>query len=340
MELREPPRPLTSWLLLGPALWLVGCAAEREVLRPEEPRPPVETRSSVDRAVATTGDVMTYRVTVDYDEDYEIDVPEPGADIAGFRIIDLGREEPRREAGRVIDERWYRLRADLVGSYVLPPVTVGYRPRAPGGVREKGEAPGEPETPFETVETSAIFMEVESVLPAEGGVDDIRDLKPLRRIRRPLPWGWIAGGVIALLLLAAGVGYLRRRRRELEMPPVPPHELAFRALEALRRADFDDPEAVRRFHFAISEVVRTYVEGRFGLNATDLTTEEILAGLDTLPDLGEEEGVTLRRFLLDTDRVKFADHSASKREIEHSYEGALSFVEATKTVVRPGEAVA
>ena len=38
----------------------------------------------------------------------------------------------------------------------------------------------------------------------------------------------------------------------------------------------------------------------------------------------------LRRFLLETDRVKFAAHEASDEEIREAYEDALSFVESTR----------
>ena len=300
----------------------------------DEPRPPVETRSRVDRAVATTGDVITYSVTVDYDPAYEVEIPEPGAEIAGFRIIDVGREEPRDVRGRRVEERWYKLRADLVGSYVLPPVTVTYREAGPPdgpaeGVEEAGAAEaGEAEA--QTVETSEIFIEVESVLPADGEVTDIRDLKPLRQIERPAPWWWYAAAGAAVVLALAAFLLWRRRREPAAAPPRPAHEIAFEALERLRHTDFDDLDAMRRFHFEISEVVRAYVEGRFGLNATDLTTEEIFDHLGELAELDGESNRRLRLFLIATDRVKFAAHEPPEEEIGETYEGALSFVEATR----------
>jgi hypothetical protein len=328
-------------------LLLVACAQpspDAEAISDAEqaPKAPVETSSRVDRAVATTGDVITYTVSVDYDPAYEVELPETGADIAGFRIIDVGSEEPREEGGRRILERWYKLRADLVGSYVLPPVEVVYRPATPAGAEaaaagDAGEPAEAPET--QSVRTSEIFIEVQSVLPEGSEVTDIRGLKPLHHVETPTPWWlWAAAGGGGVLLALCGVLLWRRLRRKVEAPPRPAHEIAFEALARLRDTDFEDLEAMRRFHFEISEVIRAYVENRFTLNATDLTTEEIVGALDELRGLAGDDGERLRHFLAATDRVKFAAYEPSEAEIEGTYEGALSFVEATRE--RPDAAIA
>ncbi len=331
------------WLIL---LFLLASACGQPPAEVEGPAggeraqlTPVETRSRVDRAVATTGDVITYTVTVDHDPGYQVELPETGADIAGFRIIDVGSEEPREADGRRILERWYKLRADLVGSYVLPPVEVAYRPIPDSEQPEDGagDAGDEAGGGFDTVQTSEIFIEVESVLPEDGEVTGIRGLKPLRQVQAPTPWWlWALAGAGAVLLVVLGVWLRRRRRRQRSVPPRPAHEIAFEALARLRETDFEDAQEMRRFHFEISEVVRGYVENRFTLNATDLTTEEIAAMLDEVRGLAGDHGQLLRRFLTATDQVKFAAHEPSEEEIEGTYEGALSFVEATRE--RPEEA--
>ena len=322
---RRGIRRANDLILVCFVLATLGCAGTAVDRAPEETREPVEARASVDRAVATTGDLITFSLTVDSRADLEVEIPEAGAEIDGFRIVDVGREEPLSRNARTLREQWYQLRADLVGSYVLPPVEIRFR--EPSAVAEE---PG----PWQTLKTSEIFVEVESVLPAEGGAEDIRGLKPLRRVRPRVPWLEIVLGLAALGLVAAAVAwYLRRRARQLEsVPAVPPHVVAFEALDALRDTDFEDPAAVRRFHFRISEVIRTYVEGRFGMNATDLTTEEILGGLADLDDLAAEPGDDLRRFLTETDRVKFAHREPSRGDIESTYELALGFVETTRFV--------
>lgn len=310
--------------LLGATVALVlgvACSDRTEqVPSADEPQPPVQVSAAVDRAAATTGDVITYTVTINRDPGFEVELPETGAEIAGFRIVDFGRDEAEVQ-GRVVEERWYKLRADLVGSYVLPPVRANFRPA--------GDEAAEPQI----VETSEIFVEVESVLPTDVEATDIRDIKPLRHPASRIPWLWIAAG-LALVGVLIGVFLLLRRRSQIQPPPQPAHEVAFAALDALRRVDFDDPEAVRRFYFEISHTLRAYVEGRWQFNATDLTSEEILAGLDQVPELGETQESSLQHFLLHTDQVKFAKHRPEQHEIEETYERALSFVEAT----RPPEA--
>jgi len=313
-------RALLAWAI--PAL-VLGCAESPALVESDEPRDPVEVEAMVDRAVATTGDLLTYRIRVDSDPTWEVEIPEAGADIAGFRIVDVGQEDPVDRGGRVRRERWYQLRADLVGSYVLPPVEVRSRP-IPANDGEPG--------PWQTQVTSEIFIEVESVLPSDIEGADIRQLKPLREVRASPPWVVIVATVLGIALLAAALfWYLRRRASQADLEPaIPAHELAFEALNGLRKTDFSDSESVRRFYFQISEVVRAYVEGRFRLNATDLTTEEIVANLGSVEDLPAKQNQVLQGFLIDTDQVKFAHRQPTSEDIEETYEQALGFVEATR----------
>ena len=309
-----------SVLAVCAVLWaMVACADREAPVAAERERLPVEATASVDKAVATTGDVLNFRISVDHDPAYVVRIPEVGARIQGFRIIDTETDERTEADGRRVREQVYRLRADLVGSYILPSVVVGF---------VSAETPeAEPEG---VVETSEIFVEVDSVLPEDGSAEDILGLKPLRAVESDRSWAWIVTGVAGALAAALLFWLWRRRSAERPRPIVPPHVEAFRALDALRATDFEDDAALRRYYFTISEVVRTYVEGRFGLNATDLTTEEILP---RLPELGELEAATgerLSRFLRHTDQVKFAEYRPLEAEIGETYEDALSFVEETQ----------
>lgn len=337
-------RVLVRLALLGASVGaLVACGAG-ETDTGSAPGVPVEVEAAVDRAVATLGDRVTFTVTLDRSEAIEVEVPPLDPEVEGLTAIDRGEEEVRRRGGRVVETRWVRLRVDEVGSHELPPVTVRYRPRPePEDAETEDTEKEDTETEdgvWETVETAAVTIEVESLLEraerAGEEITDIRGLKPLERPASETPWLWIAGGgVLAAVLVALLLLWLRRRTNEPAAPPRPAHEVALERLDALARLDRTDPETVHRLHFELSEVVRIYVEARFGLNATDLTTEEIVVALPRLPGLEGDTACRLRRFLVDTDRVKFADHRPAETEIDAAFERARAFVEATRP--RPEE---
>lgn len=318
-----------SWLALTgllPAL-LASCAPRgEEPAASPEPRPPVEVSAAVDRAVATLGDRLTYTLTVDRAQDVEVEVPSLDPDLAGLTVRDAPRREVRAAGERVIEEHRLTLRVDDVGSYVLPPVTVRYG--------DPGPSPGQSEAE-RTVETSPLFIEVESILERAGAagetVEDIRGLKPLERPGPEIPWGWLGlGGSLAVLFLGWLLWLRNRKKERLLAPSRPAHEVALERLEALAGWDRTDRETVHRLHFELSETIRIYFEDRFGLNATDLTTEEIVVALPTVSGLSSEAAIELRRFLIATDRVKFADHHPSEDQIAATLTQARSFVEATR----------
>jgi len=303
---------LTSLLVLGSA-----CAPTDPVSKtPPTPRALVKANASVDKAVGTTGDLITFAIAVDHDRSLTVTVPDIGDAIAGFRIIDFGQDPPKREGERRLLRRWYTLRGDLVGSYILPALTVPYTA----------------EGTEHSVTTSEIFVEIQSVLPTDGSAKDIRGLKPLRRVHPTPRWPLYAG--IAFLLTLVGLGafffWRRARQKQDQWVAIPPHEVAFDALSDLRTTDFSNPKAVRRYYFAISGVLRTYIEGRFAFNATDLTTEELLPQIGALvPPLHKNLRQDMSNFFISTDTVKFAGHTPTSSEIEVTYETALSFVEST-----------
>lgn len=296
-----------------------ACAAPEAPSVEGEAEGRVQVRAGVDRATATLGDRVTYTLEVHRPADLEVAVPEPGAELGGLRVEERSVEPPRGagSGGRVVERRGYTLVADRVGSYVIPPLAIRW---------DQGAAAGVAETP-------EVFVEVVSVLPAdESELVDIRDVKPLRRLaRRWLTLLATAGAVLfALALVAALWWWWRRRRAASVAPALAPHEVALLALERLRRTDFDDPEELRRHCFALSETVRVYVEARLGLNATDLTTEEILGRLAELPALSTADAERLRRLLTATDRVKWAAALPAAAEIEETLRTAVAFVESTR----------
>ncbi len=297
---------------------LVACQDAAPVDSSSSTRPPVTLTASVDKAVATTGDVIRYEVTLEHDPDIEVSLPEIFSKIQGFKVSDIEHEGPVERDGRQVESRVFQLRAFDTGSYVLPALSVTYT---------------DPNGKEQTAGTPQIFVEIQSVLDKGEEQEDIADIKPAQappRDYRPL---LLVGAAVLLLggLVGAVVWYLRRRRdrEEAAPPPRPPWEEAMQALDALEKGDILDREDHRAYGFALSEIFRTYLERRFSFPALENTTEEILSAFRRVDvPLGKPRDLA-HQVLTATDRLKFAKGSLSAEEAERLLDAAREFVAAT-----------
>lgn len=314
---------LTALLLTvcGP----VGCASSEEITSPTTQLEPVELEASVDKAVATTADTLRFEIQIDAAKGLTLDYQEPGASILGLRILDSGlkREGEISVNGetRVRQTHWYELRGDLVGSYILPAMTLSYS----GVDGLSGQ-----------VSTSEIFVEVQSVLPQDGSAQDIKGLKPIVKVSAPFPWKEASLAGALLLALMLGIWWYRRRTNDIIKVPPTPHEVAYAELHQIRKLPLSTSEERKVFCFAISETLRRYIEGRFEVAATDMTSQEILEATHPILALTEYRK-DLNQFFERSDGVKFASLPCQDSDIEFLYETALTVVEST---TKPPEEVA
>jgi hypothetical protein len=155
--------------------------------------------------------------------------------------------------------------------------------------------------------------------------EDIRDIHGPIDVPRRHPRWWYLAGAGGLSLAAASLAvYARRRKRR-----APPHVRALEALAALQSSPGTD---ARTFSFAVSEIVRRYVEEAFAVRAAHRTTEELLADLmlDTSPVAAHRTAVG--EFLRHCDLAKFAGWSLSQADMAALLASAETFVLATAPV--------
>jgi hypothetical protein len=158
-------------------------------------------------------------------------------------------------------------------------------------------------------------------------------------------WWWVGGGAAALAAGALVLWLLRRarqRRPDVDAVAVPPHVKALRALQRLRGAERTTPAQIDAWYVEVSQVLRVYLEERFGLRAPERTTEEFLRELEGGEELARSHRRELERFLSQCDLVKFAGLVPADRDHQTTWELAAAFVEATRGdgAGRPAEAVA
>jgi hypothetical protein len=165
--------------------------------------------------------------------------------------------------------------------------------------------------------------------PAASAVQATSDTEDIHDIRGPkaLPGAWPLPALIlaAVLLAIAGLAIWHWRGRLKRQHALSLTEQTLRRLEAIR--PLMQPASAREFGIASSEIVRTYVERRFDVVATQRTTEEFLQSLlqDTHVALAGYRPL-LGEFLQQCDFVKFAGVSLTSPDIESLFQSARKFV--------------
>lgn len=152
----------------------------------------------------------------------------------------------------------------------------------------------------------------------------------------PMPPTPYAAVLVALFAGLALLGWLARAlmpRVVVETAVVvPPERVAGEALADLRARMPRTVDAIPPFVDAVSAVLRRYVEGKFGVAAPDLTTDEFLArAAERHPALAARRDV-LQPFLTQCDLVKFAGHRPSLDAPPELLDTAETFVEETRAV--------
>jgi hypothetical protein len=184
---------------------------------------------------------------------------------------------------------------------VPPPSVTAARPTAfPGGASSGMRAPSTNANPGE----------------------DIRDIHGPLDVPGRVPIWWYVAAAGAVLVAAQGMAvYARRRKRR-----APPHTRALRALTELRSTPGTDG---RTFSFAVSEIVRLYVEEAFRVRAAHRTTEELLSDLMLDNSPISSHRVAVGEFLNHCDLAKFGGWSLSEVDMTALLESAETLVLAT-----------
>lgn len=155
-----------------------------------------------------------------------------------------------------------------------------------------------------------------------GDIHDIRGV-----IAIPYEWPWAAyllAGLIAMGLIYAAVRFFRGRIKTKEKMPF---ELALDLLDEAYKQLKSEEITVREYAFLASEIIRLYIEQRFGEKAARRTSEEFLSDLlaQTNTPLAQRRDL-LENFLNHCDLIKFARWGASERELESMHESARAFI--------------
>ena len=157
--------------------------------------------------------------------------------------------------------------------------------------------------------------------------------------RAPLTLGEILPWILLALLISAIIWLIvklikkfKRIRKEEIVPAItePAHVIAFRELEKLKNEKLWQNGETKKYHIRLTEIIRQYLENRFGINSLELTTSETLEALVKTGFKKDESYNKLRSVLTGADLVKFAKYKPDPAENESVYSNSYDFVSVTK----------
>ncbi|MDE6556415.1 MAG: cell wall anchor protein, partial [Duncaniella sp.] len=147
-------------------------------------------------------------------------------------------------------------------------------------------------------------------------------------------WLWILCG-----LLIAGLGvwfwYSRRNRGELseekKVPLLPPYEEAKAALSTLRGENLCQKGMEKEFYTRLTDILRHYLDRRFGINAMEMTSSQIMDALQSNEETRLSQS-KMKRVLEMADFVKFAKVRPLPADNTASFNSAEAFIDETRPV--------
>lgn len=293
----------------------------------------VTATAYVDKNEVTIGDKIDFRIHVKYKDDVAFQFPEINRQIGVFTIKKTGGSEiPKREKdGYFAVERNYVLSSYEIGRQTIPPLKIKYK-----GKQESGE-----------VVTNEITIDIKGVLKEEETAADIKDILPPvsvpASLKRLVPWMYAGAGVLALAGIISWLIRKRKtspKRREQESIKRPPHEVAYELLERLSKEDLIARGLIKEYYYRITDIIRHYIEGRFGLLAPERTTEEFLLEMAHTNKLNDTHKLLIQEFLEQSDMVKYARYGPSKAEIQETYDAAKRLIDETRECLEEKEVIA
>lgn len=166
----------------------------------------------------------------------------------------------------------------------------------------------------------------------------IFDIK--RPLDTPVTWAevqpYVLWGLLGLVvvggLIYGVIWYVRRRKEALvNRPRDPMHVVALRELEELHSKKLWQSGKTKEYFSELTDIVREYIEGRYGVEAMEMTSAEILAAMK---EINNDKLInTLRAMFEVSDLVKFAKMTPDGTECETAYFDAYYYVEQTKEIV-------
>ena len=157
---------------------------------------------------------------------------------------------------------------------------------------------------------------------------------------------WLS--VLILLLMAVGY-YLYLRLRDNKpiitririVKRLLPHQKAMKEIEQIKADKMQNSDNPKEYYTKLTDTLRKYIEDRYGFNAMEMTSSEIIDRLERALSEDAQSADTmkheLRQLFTTADLVKFAKYSTMINENDANLVSAIDFINQTKLENKPTE---
>lgn len=185
------------------------------------------------------------------------------------------------------------------------------------------------------------------VLPVEVDTLHLDKFFPPKDVQdNPFEWAewsgifWMSVFVLLLCILCCYLAVCLKQNKPVivrirVIKKVLPHQKALNVIEKLRKEKLNSSENQKEYYTQLTDALRQYIKERFGFNAMEMTSAEIL---DRLHETGDQNMLDeLKELFYTADLVKFAKYSTLLNENDMNLVNAINFIDQTKIENQPTE---
>jgi hypothetical protein len=286
--------------------------------------------AKIDSAAILIGEQTVLHLTITTDKDRPVQLVIPGDTLMrGVEVLSFSKLD-----SAIIENNRLLIKQDLLitsfdsALYLLPPVAV-----IDGA---------------DTVYSNQVALKVSTIPVNTDNPDEFYDIANIWEPPFILAdyYPIIFGILLALLLIGAAYYITKRLKNQKPIlpfiksaPKLPPHEQAIQELDKIKQQKLWQQGRNKEYYTEITDTLRKYIVDRFGINAMEMTSAEILK---IICRENEADSVyeNLKQILNLADYVKFAKFTPLPDENDLSMMNAYLFVNQTKPleIITPEEA--
>ena len=277
---------------------------------------------SIDSAAILIGEQTVLHLTITTDNGKNVIVPIPNDTLmTGVEVLNIAKADTT-----VIDNNRLLIKQDILVTsfdsslYLLPPFKVIDQ--------------------TDTIYSNQVALKVSTIPVNIDKPDEYNDIKDTWDPRFVLAdYYLLIYGVLFACFLICLIGYILKRLRNRQSiipfkkqePKLPPFEMAMKELDEIKQQKLWQQGRNKEYYTLLTDTLRKYMVNRFGINAMEMTSGEILE-LIRLESEANSSYNSLKQILELADFVKFAKLHPLPDENELSLMNAYLFVNQTKVV--------